>query len=255
MDTVLNPNLMNKAKRIADEKYPKASAMKTKFIIKKYLELGGLFKPKQKISIAKGRVKMMKAPRMRAPLKVKSEKKPAPKQIVNIYTQQPIASPFESPFYRGQRVNLSSYEMPYISSQTLPFINRQVSPFNQPISMPTNIPISSAPTVQSVSPLKPEEPPKPKRKYTKKQVVVGIPVSTGEIVPITAKEYIMPEAKPEYESEYGGDVSPQFMGGDKEQPIAKKRGRPTGSKNKLKEPPLDQPLISEYLEKIGGGSM
>ena len=48
MSLINDPELYEKAKQIADEKYNKPSAFKSGFIVKKYKELGGTYIQREK---------------------------------------------------------------------------------------------------------------------------------------------------------------------------------------------------------------
>jgi len=190
-------------------------------------------------------------------------KKPSTKQIVNIYTSSGQDLPFRTDFRQQLLQQPIQGQVP----QFAPVFNIQ-----QPIP----------PSVMKVEEKKPSveiTEPKPKRTYTKKPVVVGIPVSSGyeterpmmsrqssgymteaEDLPIlstTAKgEFIEPTGtaflqkqrremqKLEEEMRRQPSSGEYFVGTERpivaEVPKAK-RGRPAGSKNKPKESPFAQP--------------
>jgi hypothetical protein len=176
-------------------------------------------------------------------------KKPSTSQIVNIFTSEPVRTDFRQ-------------QMPLITREQQPIVNPFAPVFNiqQPVQQPL------PPSIMKVEETKPIVETKPKRKYTRKPVAVGIPFSSGYETerPMISRQSSGYMAEEEDIPITSTTAKGEFIAGT-ERPIVtevpkSRRGRPAGSKNKPKENPFTLPVpagqqdITKFLSKTGGES-
>jgi hypothetical protein len=182
-------------------------------------------------------------------------KKPSTSQIVNIFTSEPVRTDFR------QQMPLITREQQPIVNPFAPVFNIQ-QPFQQPVQQPT-------PSIMKVEEKKPSvdiTEPKPRKKYTRKPVVVGIPVSSGyeSERPMMSRQSSGYMAEEEDIPITSTTAKGEFIAGTERSIVAEvpksRRGRPAGSKNKPKENPFTLPVpagqqdITRFLTKSGGES-